>query len=73
MRIARAVLSSVLGRATYPDMPRVDASEGASRSCRGAEDGVERGVGGAVIAAEGIAPKVGVLVHPCGHKWMCDL
>ena len=54
-------------------MTRVDASERATRSRRGAEDRVQRCVGRAVEAAERIASEVRVLIDARGHQRMRDL
>jgi diacylglycerol kinase len=66
-------VASVPIRAAYRDVSRVDASKGASRALRGAEDRIERGIGGPMEAAERIASEVRVLVDAGGHQGMSDL
>src|SRR6266540_3734722 len=73
MWILRAVAASVFGGAAYRDMPRVDPSQRTFRSGGVTEDGVERGIGCAVEAAERIASEVRVLIHPRRNQRMRHL
>jgi hypothetical protein len=66
-------MTAVLGGARDAAMSRVDAPERALRSRCRAEDGVERGVGGPVEAAERVASEVGVLIDAGGDERMRHL
>lgn len=54
-------------------MPCVYPAQSASRACGGPEDRIERRVGGAVEAAEGVMPEIRVLVDARGDERMRDL
>ena len=73
MWILRAVAPSIFGSAAHRDVPRVDASERPLRAPRIGEDRIERCVGRAAKAAEGIASEVRVLIDARGNERMRDL